>query len=48
MNPTNTKYCEACDKHIHTSSFSRHLKSRSHLQNIGVVPPEPEAQPRNS
>ena len=36
----NTKYCEACEKHIHTSSVSMHLKSRLHLQNFGAVPPE--------
>ena len=41
MNPTNTKYCEVCDKHIHTSSFSGHEKSKIHLHNFGVVPGEP-------
>ena len=41
MNTTNTKYCEVCDKHIHTASFSRHEKSKIHLHNIGVVPGDP-------
>ena len=41
MNPTNTKYCEVCEKHIHTSSFSRHEKTKIHLHNICVVPGEP-------
>ena len=46
MNTTNTKYCEVCDKQVHTSSFTRHLKSKLHLQkNGGVIPQEPRVLP---
>ena len=43
MNETyHRKYCEACDKQVHTSSFAKHLKSKLHLQkNVGVIPQEP-------
>ena len=40
------KYCEACDKQVHTSSFAKHLKSKIHLQkNVGVIPQEPRVLP---
>ena len=42
--PANMKYCDPCDKHILTSSFAKHLKSKLHLQNIGGVTP-PESRP---
>ena len=46
MNTTNTKYCEVCDKQVHTSSFAKHLKSKIHLQkNVGVIPQEPRVLP---
>ena len=47
MNATHyMKYCESCDKQIHTSSFVKHLKSKLHLQkNGGVIPPEPRPLP---
>ena len=38
------KLCEACKKAIHTSSFSRHLKSKVNLHKIGAAIP-PEAGP---
>ena len=39
--PVNIKYCEACGKHIHKSSFTKHLKSKLHLHHVGgVIPPE--------
>ena len=48
MNTTHShrKYCEACDKQVHTSSFAKHLKSKLHLQkNVGVIPQEPRILP---
>ena len=46
MNTTITKYCEVCDKQVHTSSFTRHLKSKLHLQKNGrVIPQEPRVLP---
>ena len=42
--PANMKFCEMCNKHIHKSSFAKHLKSKLHLQNIGAVIPQ-EAGP---
>lgn len=31
----NTKTCEVCNVKIHKSSFSKHLKSKTHLINNG-------------
>ena len=42
--PAKMKYCEACNKHIQKSSFTKHLKSKLHLHNVGGVA-SPEARP---
>ena len=38
------KHCEICNKQIRRSPFTKHLKSKLHLHNVGAVLP-PEAGP---
>ena len=36
---TYMKKCEVCNKNIHSSSFAKHLRSKTHQENEMIIPP---------